>query len=151
MKVSYGYANRVVKCGAECGKGIEAGDKVVVQTEWNKNGWHRKVFKHLKCWLVEIEVWFEKNPYQATKPVAVKSKLELTEEQRKKRNKILRKHSVLVGRIRGALENINPEADETEKLGMIIKQTKFQLKEQSMAKELRELGGVPESWGVGNA
>lgn len=140
------YALRRLTCAA-CEGDIQPGDRAIRQTSWKRNSWHSTNWLHLKCYVEELEFWYEKNPYEAAiKPT--KHSLGLSAEQLSARNRILKKHAVLASRRRVVLEGQNPEMSNLEKQRAAMKLDKYALKELEMAEKLYSLGGAPKSWGL---
>ena len=93
--------------------------------------------KHLHCWLADAIDWLEKNPYTRVNSPGRK-RLQLSDEDRKIRLKLLRRRALLVFRQRVLAYN-NPKL-AADKIG------KMQEKVDIIVKDICKVGGVPKSW-----
>lgn len=129
-----------VKC-FHCGKTIETGEYQVVCTYFMKlkhseRTWTKAMHFHIEspnCWLERAKIELESRPQaslRGRKPDA------LSDEARVKRQKILRRRSCVMFRIRREAEGTR----RPEKLAHLANLLEV------LATEIAPYGGVPESW-----
>ena len=92
---------------------------------------------HLHCWVKDALDWLEKHPYKHHGG-AGRPKLNLSDEQKKSRLKLLMARNNIVYKQR-RLAMLRPEL-------AIAKQTAIQEKIYAICIQLASLGGAPKSW-----
>ena len=134
--VSMSWCNRTAKC-EWCPGEIVAGEPIVKVFYWNKGteshkGFNTKRYYHPQCWIDQGIDYLKRNPYV---PYLRKPKMELSEEQSKRRYQLLRQKAAIEQRIRklGDTPNILAEARLREKITNIML-------------EIAEIGGIPKKW-----
>jgi len=110
---------------------------MLVKRVWSKRRKRQYQFHyHITCWLKEALGYLEAHPYEAQPPA--RPKLDLTDEQREQRRKLIAKRHSIRQRIRRWEDSDSNKAPQKIK-GLIEK-------ELTIIKKIQELGGVPKGW-----
>ncbi len=100
--------------------------------------WHLHSPDGIHCWEEQAKYYIDRKPKPIKSP-AGRKKLELTNEDKRARGKILNRRSTITQRIRAEWEKPLEliDYDEIVHLGTMLKKCK---------EEIEPLGGVPKSW-----
>ncbi len=132
-QVSMSWASKVTKCRYNCDKAIETATPVITVFFRNKDKtWTAKHGYHPACWIQNGLDHLKNNPF-----VMIPEKPILSDEDKKTRHQIIRKHASLKQRI-GKLDNDNP------KYHILVAKIEAQIAQLMV--NIMSLGGVPTKW-----
>jgi len=138
MDVWLTWCKKKSKC-KHCQEPILAGTPVVRGKLWRKGdqakSWPMTFRWHPQCWLEQALAYLEKNPYIPPKRSPGRPRIELSEEDKVKRRRLLVYRSSLCYYQRKAAKE-----------GNAFRVLELEVKKQELVDRIKEVGGVPKSW-----
>lgn len=129
------WCNRKTEC-AYCKKDIDIATPMFIKKVWSSK--RKRQFRfpyHFLCWIEEALSYLQEHPYEAA---AGRRKLDLTDEEKKLRRKLLARRASIRQRIR-KWEEIADERTQGKIRDLLSK-------ELEIVDQIKEVGGVPERW-----
>ena len=137
MIITVCWCRRKAKC-AFCSEYILPGYPMLMKKIWSKGKKRVYIFYyHITCMIKESLQYLETHPYEAE---IGRKKLDLTPDERRQRDLLLRRRASIRQRIRRWEESGDKRSAEK------IKQ--LEANELAIAVEMAKVGGVPESWHI---
>ncbi len=152
LKIIATWCKRKALC-YYCKEHIEAGEPMLVQRFWSKGKSYR-AFYHLSkitesheiecCFVKQSMVYLNQHPYQTPNhPGSGRPRLELSDEDREKRNRLLRRY----GAIKWRIMLLPIHGMPVELHDRFVERLKELHRQQSeIYKEIEVVGGIPRSW-----
>ena len=145
MDVWVTRASRKTKC-VYCGENLVKGEPMVKGKSWRKGGKAKKWVSyyrwHIKCWEEQALKWLENHPPAVREKSGGRKKMDLPDEARIARNKLLQRYAFITYQQRQSAKK-NPI--ELERI------LKLEVFRQQVIEEIRQYGPVPTKWKVGDA
>ena len=135
------YCKRTAKCQCGCEKQIPVG-RVMVKSVYWKPGYKRAFFYFFDHWTKKEKDWFKNHPYIHKKATGGRKKLELNEEQRKKRRLILCRYA-RYSQMKRIYLNREDAVNDPNVMYLVAK---YNLQIDELKVELEDCGGTPKSW-----